>query len=47
VLEIVSTLHPGKGKQIMQATKEEATKENVAKDATILEAASEEEKVQI
>lgn len=40
-------LHSGKGKQIMQALGEEATKEKVAQDATIPKAASEEEKVQI
>jgi len=40
-------LHPSKGKKIMQAPEEEATKEKVAQDVTIPEAASEEEKVQI
>ena len=40
-------LHPGKGKQIMQALEEEATIEKVAQDASIPEAAFKEEKVQI
>lgn len=40
-------LHVGKCKQVLQAPKEEATKEKVVQDATIPKAASEEEKVQI
>ena len=40
-------LHPGKGKQSMQAPEEEATKEKVAQDVTIPKETLEEEKVQI